>query len=329
MFTKRRIAICTSLIFVLAAGVSVSADDDVTVVAPTSEAADGLDLQAVGELFKDSKNLEEFEKSLNDPDNGINNLDLDENGEVDFIRVVEEVADNTHVIILQAALGEDDFQDVATIEVEKESDDKYNMQVHGNVIIYGEDYYVAPAVVHVHTWPIITWIYRPVYRPYRSVYYWGHYPRWWRPFHPVSVHVYRTRTVRLTRHNTFTVTRTTRVRTVNKVSYKSRTSVRVTKKTRVNRTTKATVKKTNVTKTAKSGKAAKVEKSGKTKQAAKANKAGKSGKAKSAKAQKAGKKNGKTKAAKAGRKKTVTKKSGKKKGAKSGKKKSGGKRKKG
>ncbi len=64
----------------------MSAQEEITVVAPTSEAAEGLDLKAVSELFKDSENLEEFEKALNDPEVGINNLDLDENGEVDFIR---------------------------------------------------------------------------------------------------------------------------------------------------------------------------------------------------------------------------------------------------
>ena len=43
-------------------------DDDVTIIAPTSEAAEGLDLTAASELFKDAKNLEEFEKQLNDPE---------------------------------------------------------------------------------------------------------------------------------------------------------------------------------------------------------------------------------------------------------------------
>ncbi len=53
---------------------------DVTIVAPTSEAAEGLDLNAVSELFKDSKNLDEFEKALNDSSIGVNNLDLDNDG---------------------------------------------------------------------------------------------------------------------------------------------------------------------------------------------------------------------------------------------------------
>lgn len=203
----------------------------VAVSARENETIEGLDLQAVSELFKESENLEEFEKSLNDPMTGINNLDLDENGEVDFIRVVEDVVEDTHLIILQTPLGEDDYQDVATIEVEKTDDDSYNMQVHGNEDFYGPDYYVAPSVVHIHTWPIIRWMYRPGYKPYRSVYVWGRYPRWWKPWKPVTVRVYHTRVGKYRTRNTFVVTRTSRVRTVHKVRYVPRKSVRV--KTRV------------------------------------------------------------------------------------------------
>ena len=43
------------------------------------EAAEGLDLQAVGELFRKSSNSEDFEAKLNDQNSGINNLDLDGN----------------------------------------------------------------------------------------------------------------------------------------------------------------------------------------------------------------------------------------------------------
>jgi hypothetical protein len=237
---------------------NVLAQEEMTIVAPTSEAAEGLDLHAVSEIFKDSKNLEEFEKVLNDEDHGVNNLDLNEDGEVDFIRVVEEVADETHVIILQAALGKDEFQDVATIEVEKSGDEDYNMQVHGNEVIYGADYYVAPTVVHVHTWPLIGWIYRPYYRPYRSAFYFGFYPRWYRPWRPVTVNVYRTRTVRYTNRATFSVTRTSRVRTVTKVNYKPRSSTLVKKRTVTRKTTAGgrttTVKGSRTVKNRKTGK---------------------------------------------------------------------------
>jgi len=159
---KTNLAIALIVLLVILSIGSSTAQDDVTIVAPTSEAAEGLDLHVVSELFKDSENLEEFEKSLNDPDTGVNNLDLDDDGNVDFIRVVEEVADDTHIIILQVALGENEFQDVCTIEVEKAGEEQYNMQVHGNEVLYGPDYYVAPTVVHIHTWPLIGWIYRPL-----------------------------------------------------------------------------------------------------------------------------------------------------------------------
>lgn len=238
-----------------------NAQAEVTIVAPTSEAAEGLDLHAVGELFKVSNNLEEFEKALNDPETGINNLDLDDNGDVDFVRVVEEFNDDTHVIILQAVLGDDQFQDVATIDIEKaEGDDAYNMQIHGNDEIYGAHYYVAPTQVHIHAWPIISWIYRPAYRPYRSAFYFGFYPRWWRPFRPLTVGVYRTRTVRFTSRATFSVTRTTRVRSVSRVNYRPHRTTLVKKRTTV---TKKTTVKTGNKKVTRSTKVTKIKKGGK------------------------------------------------------------------
>jgi hypothetical protein len=206
---------------------------DVTVVAPTGEAAEGLDLQAVAELFKDARDLEEFERTLNDPEIGVNNLDLDDNGEVDFIRVMEEASGDARVIVLQVPLAENEFQDVATIEVEKNGEEDYNMQVRGNEIIYGVDFYIAPVHVHIHTWPIIPWIFRPVYHPYRSVFYFGVYPHWWHPWHSVTLHVYHTHTVRYTTLATFSVTHTNRVTRITKVNYRASSSTLVKKRTHV------------------------------------------------------------------------------------------------
>jgi hypothetical protein len=242
------VASATSLLLLLSS-CPVFAQDSITVVAPSSEAGEGLDLAAVGQLFKDSQNLEAFEKSLNDPQVGINNLDLDENGEVDFIRVVEQVADDTHLIVLQVQLAKDEFQDVATIEVEKSGDNQYNLQIRGDESIYGIDYYIVPADVYIYRWPIITGIYRPLYRPYRSVFYIGSYPHWYRPYRPVTVNVYRTRTVRLTGRASFTVTRTSRVKSVSKVHYTRRTSTTVTKRTRT--TTRSAGRTTTVTRKSK------------------------------------------------------------------------------
>ncbi|MFC2156571.1 hypothetical protein ACFLT9_01910 [Acidobacteriota bacterium] len=222
---------------------TASTQEETTIIAPSSEVGDNLDLMAVSDLFKESATLEDFEKALNDQNRGINNLDLDEDGNVDFIRVLEEVSDDTHMIILQVPLGEDEYQDVAAIEIEKSGNEAYNVQVHGNEVIYGANYYVIPQYTRIYSWPIFTWMYRPGYRPYRSVYYYRNYPTWWRPWKPVTIKVYRTRTVRVVNRTNFKVTRVSHVRTVSKVNYKHRTSTRVVKSTKI-KTRKATVKKT-------------------------------------------------------------------------------------
>ena len=219
---KLTMRIFTAIAVLLFSSLALSQESE-TVISPASEAAEGLDLQAVSELFKNASDLEKFERALNDPETGVNNLDLNEDGEVDYIRVLEEAEDDTHILILQAQLGEDEFQDVATIEVEKSEED-YNMQVHGDEEVYGPEYYIVPAVVRIHTWPIIVRIYRPGYHPYRSRFYWGFFPRWWKPYRVVTVPVYKTRVVKYRSGNAFVVTKTGRVRTVTKVHYVPRKS---------------------------------------------------------------------------------------------------------
>jgi cystathionine beta-lyase family protein involved in aluminum resistance len=56
---------------------------------------------------------------LNDPELQISNLDLNNDNEVDYLRVIETVENRTHVIIIQSILDNDVYQDVATIDVEK------------------------------------------------------------------------------------------------------------------------------------------------------------------------------------------------------------------
>jgi hypothetical protein len=200
------------------------AQEEVNIEASSAKISEGLDLEAVAELFKDAEDMEAFEQSLNDPDIGINNLDLDENDEVDFIRVQEEVEDDIHLIILQATLAEEEYQDVATIEIEKseDEDETYNMQIRGNEDIYGSDYYVTPVDVRIHTWPIIKRIYGPAYRSYRSPYYWGRYPKWWKRHRPVTVHIYRPRIKKFTVRASFAIARKSRMKHIHRIKYKAR-----------------------------------------------------------------------------------------------------------
>lgn len=105
-----------------------------------TEKGEDLDMNGVGLLFKESETLEEFEEKLNTQENEVNNLDLIKDGEVDYLRVLESVDGNTHLIVIQAALGENAYQDVATIEVEKTEDGNTYVIIVGDKSIYGDNY---------------------------------------------------------------------------------------------------------------------------------------------------------------------------------------------
>ena len=56
----------------------VRADEQVTVSAKSTDISEQLDLRTVATLFAESKDLEEFEQKLNNPETAFSNLDLSE-----------------------------------------------------------------------------------------------------------------------------------------------------------------------------------------------------------------------------------------------------------
>lgn len=168
---------------------SLFAQNVTTVRANSSDISDNLDLQAVASIFGDSRDLEDFERRLNDPDTMISNLDLNNDGRVDYLRVVELAEQSTHVIVLQSVLGPDTFQDVATIEVERDRQNNVTVQVVGDPYIYGPSYIYQPVYV---TRPVLFglfWV--SSYRPYYSPWYWDYYPtyyNYWAPCAPYRYH---------------------------------------------------------------------------------------------------------------------------------------------
>jgi len=167
----------------------ISAQDRTTVNAKSSEISDNLDLRAIASIFGDAKNLEDFERQLNDPKIQISNLDLNDDNQVDYLRVIETVEENTHLIVIQSVLGRDTFQDVATIEVERDRNNQIQVQVVGDVYMYGQNYIYEPVYV---TAPVIyTTFWAPRYRPYCSIWYWNYYPTYYYAWNPFPVFRYR------------------------------------------------------------------------------------------------------------------------------------------
>jgi hypothetical protein len=79
--------------------------------------------------------------------------------------------DETHLVSVQAVLGEDLYQDVATFDVEKDPQGQVQVQVVGDPYVYGPDYVVRPSYASP---PLITALFwAATYNAWRSPYSWG------------------------------------------------------------------------------------------------------------------------------------------------------------
>ena len=200
MKTKITIAILSLLITVGAFAQGKNA-----VYAANSDISDNLDLKAVASIFGDSKDLADFEYRLNDPNLQISNLDLNNDNMVDYLRVIEMVQNNTHLVVLQAVLQQDVYQDVATIAISKKKNRKVHVQVIGDPYMYGSNYIYEP--VYFVTPPLYTNFWISNYRPYRSYYGWNHYPKFYTSWNPYAYgHYYQNIYVHINHNNYYNYT---------------------------------------------------------------------------------------------------------------------------
>lgn len=187
---------------------------------------DHFSLQGALEMFQQAASPEDFEKKINDPNNNVNNLDLNGDGEVDYIRIVSKMENDVQVLVLQTPVSAEENQDIAVIEIEKNGDASAMLQIIGDEEIFGEMVIVEPSegeddnaylnslfnsgsqsgpsanvelasnnriVVNVWGWPSVRFIYAPGYRPWVSPYRWRSYPLAWRPWRPHAFVVWQPR----------------------------------------------------------------------------------------------------------------------------------------
>lgn len=259
---------------------------DVNPADSTGLPGDNFSLQGAIELFKKAESPEDFEKLLNSENNSVNNLDLNEDGEIDYIRVIDNVEGDVHAIVLQVPVSEKESQDIAVIGIERQDSNYAILQIVGDENIFGKQVIAEPfgddvevkkegrggpspdfistrVVVNVWLWPSVRYVYRPNYVVWVSPWRWRVYPTWWRPWRPHPWRAFHVRAAPYHRHSHIVTTH--RVVHAHKVYAPKRTHSRVvhTKTTVVKgrqgnvvgkqTTTKTTVRgnKGNVTKTKK------------------------------------------------------------------------------
>ncbi|MCL6460869.1 MAG: hypothetical protein I4O51_03245, partial [Flavobacterium micromati] len=184
---KTKLILYSLLLIIFSA--QLQAQNRTIVNASNAEISDNLDLRAVASIFGDSENIQDFERRLNDPQVQISNLDLNNDDQVDYLRVLETVEQRTHLIVIQAVLDRDVYQDVATIDVEKDRSNNIHIQVVGNSFMYGQNYIYEP--VYFNTPIIYNTFWTPNYRPYYSAWNWNYYPSYYNTWNPFPVFRYR------------------------------------------------------------------------------------------------------------------------------------------
>jgi hypothetical protein len=175
---------------------------------------DNLNLYAVMKLFQESPTLEAFERKLNDENSRINNLDLNGDNYIDYIKVIDYPDRDVHNIVLQVAINKRENQDVAVFTVQRFSDGQVQIQLVGDEALYGRNYIIEPiyddqyagvtpnpgysgnvtvvrtTYYEVAAWPVIRYIYLPNYVVWHSQWYWGYWPTYWHPWRPYYWHYY-------------------------------------------------------------------------------------------------------------------------------------------
>ncbi len=170
-------------------------------VQPT--AAEGLNLHALVGVVRQASNGEDLERRLNTA-GGINNLDLDQDGKVDFLDVTEFGDGEFRGYSLAVHLGADEknsTQEVAEVKIHQGPND-FTIQVKGNEQIYGGHSFVTSRIARneMSQVPFLLWAFapRPVYvHPFVAGY--PYRPAWYAPPVVIPVKQYRTVTTQVTK----------------------------------------------------------------------------------------------------------------------------------
>ena len=169
---------------------NLTAQNQTTVKAVSDDISNNLDLEVVAALFGESENLMDFEQKLNDPFARISNLDLNEDDEVDYLRVIDNSFGNEHIITIQAVIGFDLYQDVATIDVVKTNTGTSQVQVTGNNYVFGSDFIIS--VMYEILPSIFDYLWNSIFYTWESPYSYNNYPSCYCACTPTTTIVYNT-----------------------------------------------------------------------------------------------------------------------------------------
>lgn len=167
----------TAIIF-LAVGCSQNPPQQNAVTIENTAPA-GFDVNKLAQLVKTSTDPQTLEKGINDPKNQINNLDLDKDGNIDYLKVEENGPNKLNVVDDVSAA---DSVTVATINIKPDStSNTANLDVTGNPQYAGYNNYYHSSFSFTD-FLLLSYMMRP-HAYYMPMYHYGYYPSYYTRVH--------------------------------------------------------------------------------------------------------------------------------------------------
>ncbi|MBW4889280.1 hypothetical protein KXQ82_06115 [Mucilaginibacter sp. HMF5004] len=134
-----------------------------------------FDVNRLADMVKKSTDPQVLEKAINDPNNQINNLDLDKDGNIDYLKVTEPGKNQLNVV---DDISKDNSVTVASIKVDPTSDNQQaDLNIQGNPTYVGDNY-----MYHSHfglgDFLLLSYLMRP-HPYYMPMYHYGYYPSYY------------------------------------------------------------------------------------------------------------------------------------------------------
>lgn len=137
-----------------------------------SSAPAGFDVNKLAQLVKTSTDPQTLEKAINNPNNHINNLDLDKDGNVDYLKVEEPAQNQLNVV---DDVNDADSVTVARIHVQPDqANNTANLNIQGNPNYVGYNNYYHSSFSFTD-FLLLSYLMRP-HAYYMPMYHYGYYP---------------------------------------------------------------------------------------------------------------------------------------------------------
>ncbi|HEY9001904.1 MAG TPA: hypothetical protein VIM89_11170 [Mucilaginibacter sp.] len=140
-----------------------------------SSAPAGFDVNKLAQLVKTSTDPQTLEKAINNPNNHINNLDLDKDGNIDYLKVEEPGQNQLNVV---DDVSDADSVTVARIHIQPDqANNTANLNVYGNPAYVGYDNYYHSSFTFTD-FLLLSYFLRP-HPYYMPMYHYGYYPSYY------------------------------------------------------------------------------------------------------------------------------------------------------